>query len=170
LITTGLVDRLPEIPGLAEHWGRTVLHCPYCHGYEVRGRSIGVLAINERAAEQARLWRNWSPDVQVIPGDRVAEVEAKGVRLTDGTFVARDALVIAPRLAARADFLVTLGLAATEHPSGTGTYVPAVDPTGRSAVPGIWLAGNVTDPMAQVITSAAAGLQAGAMINVDLLN
>jgi thioredoxin reductase len=68
---------LPEIPGLAEHWGHTVLHCPYCHGYEVRGRSIGVLAINERAEEQARLWRHWSPDVQVIPGDRVAEVEAK---------------------------------------------------------------------------------------------
>jgi thioredoxin reductase len=170
LVTTGLVDQLPEIPGLAEHWGHTVLHCPYCHGYEVRGRSIGVLAINERAEEQARLWRHWSPDVQVIPGDRVAEVEAKGVRLTDGTFVARDALVIAARMAARAGFLVTLGLVAAEHPSGMGTYVPAVDPTGRSAVPGVWVAGNVTDPMAQVITSAAAGLQAGAMINFDLLD
>src|SRR5947209_1274223 len=79
LVTTGLVDRLPEIPGLAEHWGHTVLHCPYCHGYEVRGRSIGVLAINERAEEQARLWRQWSPDVLVIPGEQVAEVEAKGV-------------------------------------------------------------------------------------------
>jgi thioredoxin reductase len=169
LVTTGLIDQLPDIPGLAEHWGHTVLHCPYCHGYEVRGRSIGVLAVNERAAEQARLWRQWSPDVQIIPGDRVAAVEDKGVRLTDGSFVELHALVIAARMAARADFLVTLGLAAIDHPSGLGTYVPAVDPSGRSAVPGVWVAGNVADPAAQVITSAAAGLQAGAMINFDLL-
>jgi thioredoxin reductase len=170
LVTTGLVDRLPDIPGLAEQWGHTVLHCPYCHGYEVRGRSIGIIAINERASEQARLWRQWSPDVKIIAGDQVASVEPKGVRLTDGTFVARDALVIAAPMAARAGFLVTLGLEAAEHPSGMGTHVPAIDPTGRTAVPGVWVAGNVSEPMAQVISSAAAGLQAGAMINVDLLD
>jgi thioredoxin reductase len=169
LVTTGLKDQLPDIPGLAEQWGHTVLHCPYCHGYEVRGRSIGVIAINERASEQARLWKQWSPDVQIIPGDQIAAVEPKGVRLTDGTFVARDAVVIAARVAARASFLVTLGLQAAEHPSGAGTHVPSVDPSGRSAVPGVWLAGNVTEPMAQVISSAAAGLQAGAMINFDLI-
>jgi thioredoxin reductase len=169
LVTTGLIDQLPAIPGLAEQWGHTVLHCPYCHGYEMRGRSIGVIAINERASEQARLWRQWSPDVQIIPGDRIASVEPKGVRLTDGTFVARDALVIAAPVAARAGFLVTLGLEAAEHPSGAGTHVPSTDPTGRSAVPGVWLAGNVTEPMAQVISAAAAGLHAGAMINVDLI-
>jgi thioredoxin reductase len=169
LVTTGLVDQLPDIPGLAEQWGHTVLHCPYCHGYEVRGQSIGVLAVNERASEQARLWRQWSSDVQIIAGDDVAAVEPKGVRLTDGTFVARDALVIAAPFAARAAFLDTLGLAAAEHPTGMGTYVPAVDPTGRTEVPGVWVAGNVADPMAQVISSAAAGLQAGAMINVDLI-
>ncbi|MEV6847434.1 NAD(P)/FAD-dependent oxidoreductase [Actinoplanes sp. NPDC051411] len=169
LVTTGLHDRLPDIPGLAEQWGHTVLHCPYCHGYEVRGRSIGVIAVNERASEQARLWKQWSPDVQIIPGERIAAVEPKGVRLVDGTFVARDALVIAARVTARANFLVTLGLEAAEHPSGAGTHVPSADPTGRSAVPGVWLAGNVTEPMAQVISSAAAGLQAGAMINVDLI-
>jgi thioredoxin reductase len=169
LVTAGLIDRLPDIPGLAEQWGHTVLHCPYCHGYEVRGRSIGVIAINERASEQARLWRQWSPDVRIIPGGDIAAVEPKGVRLTDGAFLARDALVIAARVAARADFLVTLGLEAAEHPSGAGTHVPTIDPTGRSAVPGVWLAGNVTDPMAQVISAAAAGLQAGAMINFDLM-
>lgn len=169
LVTTGLKDRLPDISGLAEQWGHTVLHCPYCHGYEVRGRSIGVIAINERASEQARLWSQWSPDVRIIPGDEVAAVEPKGVRLTDGTFLARDALVIAARVAARAEFLVTLGLETAEHPSGAGTHVPATDPSGRSAVPGVWVAGNITDPMAQVISAAAAGLQAGAMINVDLL-
>jgi thioredoxin reductase len=170
LVTTGLIDQLPDIPGLADQWGHTVLHCPYCHGYEVRGRSIGIIALNERATEQARLWGQWSPDVQLIPGDRIASVDPKGVHLTDGTFVARDALVVATGMAARADFLVSLGLEATDHPSGFGTHVPSLDPTGRSSVPGVWLAGNITDPMAQVISAAAAGLQAGAMLNVDLLD
>jgi thioredoxin reductase len=169
LVTTGLEDRLPDIPGLAEQWGHTVLHCPYCHGYEVRGQSIGVIAINERAPEQARLWKQWSPDVQIIEAGDIAAIEPKGVRRKDGTFLARDALVIAARVAARANFLITLGLEAAEHPSGAGIYVPSIDPTGRSAVPGVWLAGNVTEPMAQVISAAAAGLQAGAMINFDLL-
>jgi thioredoxin reductase len=76
---------------------------------------------------------------------------------------------VATRMAARADFLNGLGLASSEHPSGIGTYIPSVDMSGRTAVPGVWVAGNVADPMAQVISSAAAGLTAGAMINVDLL-
>jgi thioredoxin reductase len=170
LVTSGLIDQLPDIPGLADQWGHTVLHCPYCHGYEVRGRAIGIIAVNERAAEQARLWRQWTDDLQVIPADQIASVEPTGVRLTTGSFIARDALVIATRMAARADFLVSLGLEAAEHPSGAGTFVPSTDPTGRSAVPGVWLAGNITDPMAQVVSAAAAGLQAGAMLNVDLLD
>jgi thioredoxin reductase len=168
LVTTGLVDGLPNVPGLAERWGTHVLHCPYCHGYEVRGKAIGVLG-SERAAEQARLWRQWSPDVVVLPLEDVARVEDGGVRLTDGTLVSRDYLVTATRLVARAGFLDTLGLDAVEHPAGMGTHVPSVDPTGRTAVPGVWVAGNVADPMAQVISAAAAGLMAGAMINFDLL-
>jgi thioredoxin reductase len=169
LVTTGLVDQLPDIPGLAERWGRTVVHCPYCHGYEIRGTAIGVIGTSERAAEQVRLWGQWSSDVQLFPADQVASVEDKGVRLTDGSFVARDHLVVASRMVARAGFLAQLGLEPVEHPMGLGEYIPAVDPTGRTAVEGVWVAGNVTDPMAQVISSAAAGTQAGAMINFDLL-
>jgi thioredoxin reductase len=183
LVTTGLVDQLPDIPGLAERWGRTVVHCPYCHGYEIRGTAIGVIGTAdptrggkpnatpsyERAAEQVRLWGQWSSDVQLFPADQVASVEDKGVRLTDGSFVARDHLVVASRMVARAGFLAQLGLEPVEHPMGIGEYIPAVDPTGRTAVEGVWVAGNVTDPMAQVISSAAAGTQAGAMINFDLL-
>ena len=183
LVTAGLVDQLPDIPGLAERWGRTVLHCPYCHGYEVRNTSIGVIGTAdptrggeqdatpsyERSAEQVRLWRQWSSDVELFPADQVAAVEDKGVRLTDGTFVARDNLVVASRMVARADFLAQLGLEPVEHPMGIGSYLPAVDPSGRTAVEGVWVAGNVADPMAQVISAAAAGTTAGAMINFDLL-
>jgi thioredoxin reductase len=174
LITTGLVDQLPAIPGLAERWGRTVLHCPYCHGYEVRGKAIGVIATSDHSAMQARLWGQWSSDVRLFPFSSVAAIEDGGVRLTDGSFVARDYFVVAGRMAARADFLTGtgltgIGLTAEEHPMGVGTVVPTIDPSGRTAVPGVWVAGNIADPMAQVISSAAAGLTAGAMINFDLL-
>jgi thioredoxin reductase len=169
LITTGLVDELPAVPGLADRWGSTVLHCPYCHGYEVRGKAIGVIATSARGAEQARLWGQWSSDVRLFPAASVAAIEDGGVRLTDGSFVARDYFVVAGRMAARAEFLAGIGLSPQEHPMGVGTLVPTVDPSGRTAVPGVWVAGNIADPMAQVISAAAAGLTAGAMINFDLL-
>ena len=171
LVTTGLVDHLPDVPGLAERWGGTVLHCPYCHGYEVRGKAIGVLGdpTSSFTPERVRLWGQWSPDVVLVPVDQVERVEDGGVRMSDGSFVARDYLVAMPRMAARAGFLAALGLDAVDHPMGIGTYVPSVDPTGRTAVPGVWVAGNVADPMAQVISAAAAGLTAGAAINADLL-
>ncbi len=171
LVTTGLVDELPDIPGLAERWGDTLLHCPYCHGYEVRGKALGLVAKPgaESTEMKLRLWQQWSPDVQVLPIDEIERVEDAGVRMTDGTLVARDYLIVGPRFVARAGFLGGLGLTVEEHPMGVGNFIPAVDPTGRTAVPGVWVAGNVTDLMAQVITSAAAGLTAGAAINADLL-
>jgi thioredoxin reductase len=196
LVTTGLVDELPAVPGLRERWGRDVLHCPYCHGWEVRDRAIGVVASGPMSVHQALLFTQWSDDVTLfthqspapageeaahlaVRGVRVvegalAEVVVEddvltGVRLEDGTTVARDALVVAPRTVARADVVAGLGLKAVEHPMGVGEHVPAVDPVGRTDVPGVWVAGNVTDPSAQVGASAAAGATAGAQINLELL-
>jgi thioredoxin reductase len=191
LVTTGLTDVLPEIPGLAARWGRTVLHCPYCHGYEVRGKAIGVIATTPLAMHGALLWGQWTPDVTlflndafapdqeqtrqlaarrvtVVPG-AVAAVADDGVHLADGSLVARDYLVVQSRLEARADLLDSIGLKPVDHPMGIGTHVPVEDPTGRTSVPGVWAAGNVTDPMGQVVTSAAAGLMAGAAMNMDLV-
>ncbi|GAB2591915.1 oxidoreductase [Paractinoplanes abujensis] len=171
LVTTGLTDRLPDVPGLAERWGTTVLHCPYCHGYEVRGRAIGVIGTpgDEMTEHRLRLWEQWSPDVRLLPLNEITAVEADGVRMRDGSLIEREYLVVGTRMEARAGFLESLGLKTVEHPMGIGTHVPAIDPAGRTDVPGVWVAGNVTDPMAQVITSAGAGLTAGAMINADLL-
>jgi thioredoxin reductase len=194
LVTTGLVDELPDVPGLRERWGRDVIHCPYCHGWEVRDQAIGVLASGPLSVHQALLFRQLSDDVvyfsretalddaaaarlaargiRVVDGavsavlvtdDRVA-----GVRLADGTVVPRQALVVAARMTARTGFLADLGLKAGEHPNGMGSHVPA-DQTGRTEVPGVWAAGNVTDLSAQVGASAAAGALAGAMINADLV-
>ena len=191
LVTTGLTDVLPEIPGLAERWGRTVLHCPYCHGYEVRGRAIGIIASSPMAMHGALLWGQWTPDltlflndfltpddeqaaqlaargVRVVPG-AVASVSDTAVTLADGTVVDREFLVVQTRLEARADLLASIGLKPVEHLLGVGTHVPVEDPSGRTSVPGVWVAGNIADPMGQVITSAGAGLGAGAMINADLV-
>jgi thioredoxin reductase len=197
LVATGVRDELPQVPGLAERWGIDVLHCPYCHGWEVRGQRIGILATGPAAMHQALLFRQLSGHVTVlahtgpelageqreqlsalgIPVIRgtVTQVEAgdsglTGVRLADGTRVALDALVVAPRMAARAELLASLGLTPAEVTMGghvIGTRIEA-DPTGKTSVPGVWVAGNLAAIQAQVITSAAAGLTAGAAINADL--
>jgi thioredoxin reductase len=199
LVATGLTDELPPVPGLAELWGRDVLHCPYCHGWEVRDQAIGVLSTGPFAVHQALLWRQWSQDVTLFlhtgpePDDEQYEqlaargiavvdgtVQAlertggrlSGVRLADGTFIARQAMAAAPRAVARVGFLAGLGLeAADEEMAGTvvGTRIP-VDPVGRTAVPGVWAAGNVTSITEQVLSSAAAGAKAGAAINADLID
>jgi len=195
LVTTGLVDELPDVPGLRERWGRDVVHCPYCHGWEVRDRAIGVLATGPMSVHQALLFRQWSVDVTlfthrapapdpeqaerlaargiaVVTGEvaalEVAGDRLTGVRLADGTVIAREVVAVAPRMVARAGLLESLGLRAVEHPSGAGEHVPA-DPTGRTEVAGVWVAGNVTDLSAQVGTAAAAAAFAAAQINLELV-
>ncbi len=66
LVATGLTDELPDIPGLRERWGRDVVHCPYCHGWEVRDQAIGVLASGPTAVHQALLFRQLSDDVVLL--------------------------------------------------------------------------------------------------------
>ncbi len=193
-MATGLADDLPDIPGLRARWGRDVVHCPYCHGWEVRDKAIGVLATGPMSVHQALLFRQLSDDVTffshtmppaseqaeqmaalgivIVPGT-VAAVETDndrlaGVRLFDGTLVSREALVVSPRARVKAGFLASLGLRAAEHPAGVGEYIPS-GAGGRTDVPGVWLAGNVTDPAAQVGAAAAAGAFAGAQINADLV-
>ncbi|MFI8103070.1 NAD(P)/FAD-dependent oxidoreductase [Streptomyces sp. NPDC086023] len=195
LVASGLVDVLPEVPGLRERWGRDVVHCPYCHGWEVRDRAVGVLGSGPMAVHQALLFRQWSADVTlfrhtapeptaeeaeqlaardvVVVEGAVTAVETEadrlvGVALADGTRVAREVLAVQPRAVLRAGFLAGLGLRPAQHPSGAGEYLP-VDAAGRTDVPGVWAAGNVTDPSAQVGAAAAAGAWAAAQINGDLV-
>ena len=194
LVTTGLTDELPDVPGLRERWGREVLHCPYCHGWEVRDQAIGVLASGPMSVHQALLFRQLSRDVAyflqgttltdeqaeqfaargmtvvngAVAGLEIVDDRLAGVRMGDGRLVPRAALVVAPRMVARAGFLAELGLAAVEHPSGAGEHIPA-GLAGVTEVPGVWVAGNVTDLTAQVGAAAAAGAMAGAHINADLV-
>ncbi|MFC0673666.1 NAD(P)/FAD-dependent oxidoreductase [Brachybacterium hainanense] len=198
LLATGLVDELPPVDGLAERFGRDVVHCPYCHGYEVRDQAILVLATSPMAVHSALLFRQLSEDVTVLedgvelPAEGRALLAARGVRLRsghavrlrtaadaitgleleDGEVVPATAIAVQTRLAARPELaqqiLPGLGLSLTEHPSGMGVQLEADPMTGATAVPGVWAAGNLTSPMAQVAPASAAGGMAGAQINADL--
>jgi thioredoxin reductase len=190
LLATGAVDELPDIPGARERWGRDFLHCPYCHGWEVRDQPIGVLGTGPGSVEHAHLLRQWSDDViffahtcPVTASERAA-LDARGipvieepvarlsvvddrldaVQLTDGRTIPRTAVFIRPALHARNDGLIdALGCEVDE-----GGFV-RVDATGRTTVPGVWAAGNAANPRAQVITAAGEGSTAAIAINAHLV-
>jgi thioredoxin reductase len=198
VVCTGLVDELPDVPGVPELWGSDVVHCPYCHGWEHADEAIGVLGSGPMAVHQALLFRQLSKDlvlfrhtapplaaeeaeqlealgVRVVAGP-VERLEAaggrlSGVRMRDGAFFARDAVAVGPRMVARSGVLAGLGLEAVPHALGSafGEFIES-DPTGRTAVPGVWVAGNVTDLQAHVIAAAAQGTTAGAAVNADLVS
>jgi thioredoxin reductase len=196
VIATGLKDELPPVEGLAGRFGRDVLHCPYCHGWEVRDQAFGVLATTPMSVHQALMVSQWSKDVtfflhrvaeeelsdedlrrlaaagvKVVPGE-VAEVMVEGDRLAgvrlagDGTVHAREVLFVAPRAVPRTDLLRRLGAELRETPSGA---YPVVDQTGLTTVPGVWAAGNAMGFAEQVVNAAAGGYRAGATINGELL-
>ena len=190
LVATGVRDELPAIPGVRERWGRDLLHCPYCHGWEVRDQPIGVLGTQPASVEHAQLVRQWSDDVaffahthDLAPAEE-SQLEARGVRivrgevarlvveddrltgveLADGRVIARTAVFIRPVNVPHADGLLS-GLGCDVDGAGFAT----VDSTGRTSVAGVWAAGNVVDPRAQVITAAGAGSAAAIAINADLV-
>jgi thioredoxin reductase len=168
IVATGLRDHLPDIPGLRERWGTDVVHCPFCHGWEIRGRAIAILRLNAMADHQATLFRGWSDDVTIVPAEDVAALEADGLRLRDGSLVPCGAVAVAPPFSPRLDGLESLGLAVADHASGIGQHVE-VDATWRTSVPGAWAAGNVADPMAIVTSAADQGIRAAGMLLMDAL-
>jgi thioredoxin reductase len=190
LVATGVRDELPDIPGVHDRWGRDLLHCPYCHGWEVRDQPIGVLGTQPGSVQHAHLVRQWSDDVAFfvhtydLTADEQAQLEARrvqivrgevarlvvehdrlaGVELTDGRVIARTAVFIRPRNVPHPDGLLD-GLACDVDDAGFA----AVDATGRTSASGVWAAGNVVDPRAQVITAAGAGSAAAIALNADLV-
>lgn len=191
LVATGLRDELPAVPGLAERWGVDVLHCPFCHGYEVRDRPLAVLggANRELSVHQALLLPQWSDDVVFLTnGIELADherrdIEARGVHVIEddvrGIVVADDRLraieLASGQLVPRAAVFVAPVFVPNDQPlravgcdlAPDGAVL--VDVSGRTSVPGVWAAGNVIDPRAQVITAAGQGSAAAIAINGHLL-
>ncbi|MFD3805580.1 NAD(P)/FAD-dependent oxidoreductase [Streptomyces sp. NPDC058619] len=198
LVATGLVDELPAVPGLGARWGRDVLHCPYCHGWEVRDQPLAVLADGPSAVRQALLWRQWSERITLlghtwaptaedrevlaargveavggeVTGLVVDDDRLTGVTLAGGGSAACRALVVAPRFAVRSGVLSSLGLPA--HPVErdgrvVGTGVDSDPATGATALAGVWLAGNVAAPLEKLAGAAAQGVRAAVAINTDLV-
>lgn len=189
LLATGLRDVLPRIPGLWDRWARDVLHCPYCHGYEVKDQQLGVLGGAPDAVRLTQIVRQWAKDVilftpagSLTPLQRselvaraigIVEGEVQqvlveddhlcGVAMTDGRTVRRDALFVPPRFVPNNDLLVRLDC----DLDGEGWAVR--DATGQTSIPGVWIAGNVANPRAQVITAAGEGSAAAMAINADLV-
>jgi len=194
VVTTGLVDELPDVEGLRERWGRDVLHCPYCHGWEVRGQAIAVLGVGTGSVHQALLFSQLTDDLTLVTHTFVPDVESRrllaaagvtvvdgrvqsveveddavtGLRLDDGRMVPATAITVATYMRARSGVLTSLGIETVPHPSGMGEHV-VVDEMRQTSVPGVYAAGNVTDLSAQVMGAAAAGTMAGALANLDLV-
>ena len=190
LVTTGLRDELPDIPGLRDRWARDVLHCPYCHGHEVRDRRLGVIGGTPGAVRYAQIVRQWTGSGLLHPArhphrrrtnpavrprhrrrrrhhrpasSSTGPTSSRACRWTTAASCPRDALFVPPRFVPNSALLV--GLGCDVDPDGWVT----VDSTGRTSVPGVWAAGNIVDPRAQVITAAGAGSAAAIALNADLV-
>ncbi|MGB0113459.1 MAG: bifunctional NAD(P)/FAD-dependent oxidoreductase/class I SAM-dependent methyltransferase [Ilumatobacteraceae bacterium] len=197
LVASGLTDELPAVTGLAARWGNDVLHCPYCHGWEVRDQKLAVLSSGPMSVHQALLFRQWSPDITVFThtgpaltfqdeltfsargiatvDGAVAEVMIEedrivALRMASGEVHPADAIVVGPRMVAHSAVLESFGLAPVAGPLGpdVGMAYEAA-PTGRTSVPGVWAIGNCVDPTGTVPAVVAAGYTSGAVINADLI-
>ena len=195
VVATGLKDEFPDVPGVAARFGKDVLHCPYCHGWEVRDQAFGVLATTPLSVHQALMVSQWSKDVTlflhtvaeselsdddlrrlaaagvgVVPGE-VAELvvtddRLTAVRLADGTTHAREVVFTAPRAVPQNGLLERLGAEFQETPFGS---YPVVDGNWQTTVPGVYAVGNAAGFAEQVINAASAGYRAAATINGELL-
>jgi thioredoxin reductase len=190
VVATGLRDELPDVPGLWARWGRDVLHCPYCHGYEVRDQPLGVLGGSPESIGHALLVAQWSTDVVyfahttdlseaqreqfaarglgviegIVARVVVEDDELCGLEMAEGSVVQRAAVFVRPRFVPNADLLVELGCAVDAE-----GWVTA-DNTGATSVPGVWVAGNAANPRAQVITAAGEGSAAAIALHTGLVD
>ena len=194
VLATGIRDELPDLPGLAERWGSSVLHCPYCHGWEVRDTRLGVLATTPFSLHQAELVRQWSERVTVFAGaigGFPAEAEARlrargvvierspvvgidgpgvgidGVRLADGRTVPIEALFTVAGAQPLDGCVAGLGLTRNETPFGAFL---AVDGAGATSHPRVWGVGNVVQPMASVPMAIGAAAFTAATVNAALVS
>lgn len=180
ILAYGISDILPEIPGIAERWGKTVNHCPYCHGFEFAGGELGVLHGHEHSVHQARIIREWGPTTFFLDGGSVdpsvaADLQAagisivpepvqrlvgdglelEGVRLANGRVVPIVALYVAPKSRMNSDIAEQLGC---ELQDGALGPVIRTDDMKATTVEGVYAAGDITRSMHAITLAAADGM------------
>ncbi|HYG20884.1 MAG TPA: NAD(P)/FAD-dependent oxidoreductase [Ohtaekwangia sp.] len=190
LFTTGMKDIMPPIPGFAACWGISVLHCPYCHGYEVRSQPTGIIAQGDMAFEISRLIRHWTKDLTLFTNGpsglsaeqskrikahniRIVETEIdrvehengyiKELRLAGGATVALKAVYARPALVQHCAIPEALGCEVNEQ------NLLKIDMFQKTTVPGIFAAGDNTTMMRAVSLAVSSGGFAGAAINKELI-
>jgi len=183
LLATGMDYRVPDVPGLAERWGRTAFHCPFCHGWEVRERPLCVLGV-AHAAERALMLRAWSDDVTLLadgaglaPDDEqrlrdagvtvdarpVAAVRDDAVAFADGAERPCGGVLVAATLHQRSELARRLG-AEVQPPGPLAHDALVVDAQWQTTVPGLYAAGDAASHMPSVANAIAGGATAAAML------
>lgn len=192
ILAGGVKDILTAIPGLAERWGKTVLHCSYCHGYELNEAPIGVLGSTAMSFHQAMIIRDWGPTTLftqsslVLTADQRSALnrrdiaiedtpisglvgdghELDAVRLTDDRLLHISGLYLAPRTEVVGDLAKGLGCNFEEGP--TGSFI-SVDEQQFTSVPGVFAAGDAAATMGNATLAAAAGVKAGSAAHFSLV-
>ena len=189
IVASGVEDVHPNIPGLKENWGDTVLHCPYCHGFEVADKKLGVLCIGEFSLHHAALLRQWSKDITFFTNgmklteEQRADLTRRGIALVDGpvtafqdgkvlvgsTTHAVDALFYMPVPHPHDEFLADLNLERHSPPSGMGGSLIKTGLAGATNHPRIWAVGNVVNPPAQVAVAMGEANAAAIAVNAFLV-
>jgi thioredoxin reductase len=192
ILAGGVRDILPSIDGLAERWGKSVLHCPYCHGYEYAGQRLGVLYADAGSVHHARLIANWGPTTLFTNGVALSDPDARGalaaggieintqpivaLRGAEGSLthieteadqgVALDALYIAPRIELRGTIADALGCTTRDMPGGR---ILMVDDRMMTSVPGVYAGGDAASMPSLVARAVSDGSLAGAMVSQSLI-
>ncbi|MBY5749956.1 NAD(P)/FAD-dependent oxidoreductase [Rhizobium leguminosarum bv. viciae] len=192
VLATGVSDTLPEIPGLQERWGRSALHCPYCHGFEVSGGKLGVLANHPHSAHSAMMIPDWGQTTYFAQAlfepdeEQLVKLTARGVRierspivellgdnpkleavrLADGRVVPLDAVFVAPKTAMASPVAEQLGCTFDDGPFGP---VIRTGDNKETTIKGVFAAGDAASAMHNATLASAAGVLAGVHCHQSLV-